>query len=234
MRIWLAEFIGAFALVFIGVGAIASSLPPVGVALAFGLVVAVMVSAVGPISAAHFNPAVTVGFLVLRRITLWQVLLYWSAQIAGALAAMLLLRAWYGAERLTLVAYGATRLAPDLSPWAGVGIEAVLTFLLMFVIAAIVIQKHALDGVYIGLTVTVGALAGGALTGASMNPACSFAPALLSGIWSDHWVYWLGPTLGASLAAMAAQALWPTNDDPLARLSAPHDARVRKHPLEHD
>ena len=157
----------------------------------------------------------TVGFLVLRRITVAQLFLYWSAEITGAVVAMLALRSWYGVERLSAVSFGATVLAPDLSPWVGVGIEAVLTFFLMFVIATIVIQKHALDGIYIGLTVALGSLAGGALTGASMNPARTLGPALVGDVWVTHWVYWLGPILGASVAALTAQYLWQADEGPL-------------------
>ena len=180
-RIWLAEFIGTFALLFVGVGAIASGASSLAVAFAFGLTVAVMIAAVGAISFAHFNPAVTVGFFVLRRITLKELLLYWSAELSGATAAMFALQTFYGAQRLEPVAYGATLLAPGVSLVQGAAIEVILTFFLMFVIATCVIQKQALAGVYIGFTVTVGAIAGGALTGASMNPARSFAPALFVG-----------------------------------------------------
>ncbi len=232
MRIWLAEFIGTFALVFVGIGTIASGISPVGVALAFGFVVAVMISAVGPISAAHFNPAVTVGFFVMRRITLPQLFLYWSAELSGAVIAMLTLNAWYGEERLSSVRFGTTQLAPTVTPWIGIGVEAVLTFFLMFVIATIVIQKHALDGLYIGLTVALGALAGGALTGASMNPARSFGPALIGNVWTLHWVYWLGPLLGAVAASLTAQYLWQADDDPFKQGEPERSAQARKHILE--
>lgn len=215
MKIWLAEFVGTFTLVFVGVGAVAAGQAPIGIAFAFGAAVAVMVSAVGPISAAHFNPAVTVGFWVMRRVTLPQVILYWSAELAGAVVGMLVLRAWYGAERMARVAFGTAQLAPGVSVGAGVAIEAVLTFILMFVIATVVIQKHALDGLYIGLSVAAGALAGGALTGAAMNPARALGPALVGGVWSYHWVYWLGPLLGSVSAALLALYLWPTREDPL-------------------
>ena len=219
MRVWLAEFIGTFALVFVGVGAIAAGVSPVGVALAFGFVVATMIAALGPVSAAHFNPAVTVGFFVLRRVMAAAVPLYWSAQLGGATVAMLALRVAYGAERLASVGFGATRLAPELNLWVGVGLEAVLTFFLMFVIASLVLQKHVLDGLYIGLTVSACVFAGGVLTGASLNPARSFGPALVGGIWQAHWVYWLGPLVGAVVGAVAAQYLWPAQGDPFAKTS---------------
>lgn len=208
MKIWLAEFIGTFALVFAGIGALASGHEGLAVAFAFGFTVAVMIAAVGGISFAHFNPAVTVGFFVLGRITFLQLLLYWSAELLGATAAIFFLQFFYGAERLTTIDYGVTQLAPDLSPFVGVGIEAVLTFFLFFVIATCVIQQHPQPGLYIGFTVTLCAITGGAITGASMNPARSFAPALAANLWLHHWVYWLGPILGAVMAAFAARFLW--------------------------
>jgi aquaporin TIP len=208
MKIWLAEFIGTFALVFVGIGALASGAEGLAVAFAFGLTVAVMIAAVGAISFAHFNPAVTVGFFMLGRITFPQLLVYWSAELLGATVAMFLLRFFYGVDRLETVHYGVTQLAPDISPLVGAGLEAVLTSFLFFVIAACVIQKHPQPGLYIGFTVTLCALAGGAMTGASMNPARSFAPALFGNFWLHHWVYWLGPLLGAILAALAAKFLW--------------------------
>jgi aquaporin TIP len=208
MKIWLAEFIGMFALVFAGIGSIAAGNQGIAVALSFGLSVAVMISAVGGISFAHFNPAVTVGFFVLGRINLVQLLLYWSAEFLGAVAGVFALQLLYGTERLMAVSYGATQLAPYVSLIAGVGIEAILTFFLFFVIATCVLQKQPQAGLYIGFTVTLCALSGGALTGASMNPARSFAPALFGNIWQDHWVYWFGPVLGAVVAAYAARFLW--------------------------
>ena len=207
-RIWLAEFIGTFALVFAGIAAIASGASGLAVAFAFGLTVAVMIAAVGALSFAHFNPAVTVGFFVLRRITFRELLLYWSAELAGAITAVLALRTFYGAERLEPVTYGATLLAPGVSILQGVAVEIILTFFLMFVIATCVIQKQAQAGLYIGFTVTLGAIAGGALTGASMNPARSLAPALFAGAWAHHWLYWLAPILGAVVAALVAAYLW--------------------------
>ncbi len=213
MKIWLAEFIGTFAIVFTGIASIAAGNDGLAVALTFGLTVAVMISAVGTISFAHFNPAVTVGFFVLGRINFVQLLLYWSAEFLGAVVAIFLLQSFYGAERLVSVNYGVTQLAPDISPLMGLGIEAILTFFLYFVIATCVMQKQAQAGLYIGFTITLCALAGGAITGASMNPARSFAPALFSGSWQHHWVYWLGPILGAGLAALVARFIYQEKFD---------------------
>ena len=207
-KIWLAEFIGTFALLFVGVGAVASGASSLAIAFAFGLTVMVMISAVGGLSFAHFNPAVTVGFFVLRRINLRELLLYWSAEFLGAIAGVLALRFFYGAEKLEPVNYGATLLAADTSIMQGFFIEIILTFFLYFVIATCVMQKQPQAGIYIGFTVTLCAIAGGVLTGASMNPARSFAPALFSGAWQDHWIYWIAPIIGAVIAAIAASYLW--------------------------
>lgn len=215
-RIWLAEFIGTFTLVFAGIAALASGASSLAVAVAFGLAVTVMISAVGALSFAHFNPAVTVGFWVMRRITFRELLLYWSAELSGALFALLCLRGFIGSARLEPVGYGATSLAPGVATLQGIGIETVLSFFLMFVIATCVLQKQAQAGLYIGFTVTLCALTGGAFTGASMNPARSFAPALFSGTWTLHWLYWLAPITGAVLAALTASYLWqpkPELDD---------------------
>lgn len=101
-----------------------------------------------------------------------------------------------------------TRLAPEVTPLMGVGIEATLTFFLFFVIASCVLQQNAQAGLYIGFTVVVCALVGGAVTGASMNPARSLAPALVANHWDEHWVYWMGPLLGSAVAAIAAKFIW--------------------------
>ncbi|MEM7738527.1 MAG: aquaporin [Deinococcota bacterium] len=208
LRIWLAECIGTFALVFVGVASIASGRSELAIALSFGLTVAVMIAAVGGISFAHFNPAVSVGFFVLGRVSWQTLLLYWSAELAGAIVALSCLQLFSGANHLAAVTYGVTQLSPELQVLQGFGIEVVLTFFLMFVIATCVLQQQPQAGVYIGATVTLCALAGGGLTGASMNPARSFAPALFANTWQHHWLYWLAPCLGAALAALTARYLW--------------------------
>ncbi len=208
LKVWLAEFIGTFALLFVGVAAIASGANDLTVAFAFGLTVMVMISAVGALSFAHFNPAVSVGFFVLKRINFRELLLYWSAEFLGAITGVLALRLFYGTEKLEPVNYGATLLATDTSILQGFFIEIILTFFLYFVIATCVMQKQPQAGIYIGMTVTLCAIAGGALTGASINPARSFAPALFAGTWTNHWLYWIAPIIGAIIAAYAANYLW--------------------------
>jgi MIP family channel proteins len=199
VRAHVAEFIGTFALVFAGCGAIAAGkLPDTGVAITFGLVIAVMIYALGHISGAHFNPAVSIGFAIGRHFPWTRVITYAIAQIAGAFAGALTLRAILGPG----VPLGETRPAgTDLQSFA---MEAVLTFFLMLVITAVATDSRAVGeaaAVAIGGAVALGALVGGPVSGASMNPARSLGPALVSGDLSHIWVYLAGPLLGSIVAA---------------------------------
>jgi aquaporin NIP len=205
-----AEFIGTFCLVFCGCGAIMVaerfpvSLPGPAIALAFGLAVGVMIYALGHVSGAHFNPAVTLGFASVGRcpwnIARW----YWLAQFSAALAAIALLD-------LALpggAGFGAT--LPKAGLLASLAWEAVLTFFLMFVILAVATDPRVpadFAGLAIGATVTLDALVGGPVSGASMNPARSLAPALWQGTASSLWIYFLGPAAGAVAAAQAYEVL---------------------------
>ena len=200
MRAYLAEFIGTFALVFFGCGAIANGLPPTAVALAFGLVVAVMVYAFGHISGAHFNPAVSIGFAVGRHLPWPRVASYAGAQIVGAIAGALLLRATLGSA----ADLGVTR--PSGSDLQAFVWEVILTFFLMLVITAVATDIRAVGqaaALAIGGAVALGALVGGPISGASMNPARSLGPAIVSGDVTGIWIYVLAPTFGAILAAVA-------------------------------
>ena len=203
LRKYTSEFIGTFALVFAGCGAVGvESLNPgtlghLGVSAVFGLIVMVMIYAVGNISGAHFNPAVSLGFFWARRIPFSEVPPYIIAQLTGSAAASLLLR--------FLLPTGASPgiTFPAAGVWQSLALEAVYTFLLMFVILNVStghMEKGIMAGVAVGGTVALLALIGGPLTGASMNPARSLGPTLVSGKWDMHWVYWAGPVLG-SLAA---------------------------------
>ncbi len=212
MRAYVAEFIGTFALVFAGVGAIAADYATdgavglVGIAFAHGLAIALMIAALGAVSGAHFNPAVTFGLWSIDKIDLGTAVGYWAAQLLGGLVAAGLLGALYGADLLGAVAYGAPALAEGVSLGAGIAIEAVLTFFLVFVIATVAVyQKSALAPFAIGLAIVMDIFAGGPLTGAAMNPARAFGPALLSGAWAGHLAYWVGPLVGGVLAALAAR-----------------------------
>lgn len=200
MRAHVAEFIGTFALVFAGCGAIAvGKLPDTGIALAFGLVIAVMIYALGHISGAHFNPAVSLGFAIGRHFPWSRVATYAIAQIAGATAGALALRFILGADRPLGVTTPANADAQALA------MEAVLTFFLMLVITAVATDTRAVGeaaALAIGGTVALDALVGGPISGASMNPARSLGPAIVSGDLSHLWVYLVGPILGAAVAAV--------------------------------
>jgi MIP family channel proteins len=204
----LAEYIGTFALVFAGTGAIVidaetgGGVGHIGIGLTFGLVIMVMIYAVGHISGAHFNPAVTLGFAVGRHFSWALVPRYWAAQLLGAVTASLLLRAMFG-DTANL---GAT--LPYGSAQQSFVLEAVLTFLLKFVITSVATDVRAVGqaaAIAIGGTIGLEALFAGPISGASMNPARSLAPALVSWTWTDQWLYVLGPALGAIAGVIAYQ-----------------------------
>lgn len=202
-RTMIAEAIGTFTLVFIGVGAIANDAGLLGVAFAHGLAIAVMVAATAAISGGHLNPAVTIGFLATGRISIVGAISYIVAQLAGAtVAAGLLLLTLR--DQMLPIALGTPTPGPELGAVQVLVIEGVLTFLLMFVIfgTAAVRAEPAVGGLFIGLTVTLDILMGGPLTGAAMNPARHFGPALLAGpsYLAQSWLYWLAP-VGGSVAA---------------------------------
>jgi aquaporin NIP len=204
-----AEALGTFALVTGGCGAIVvdhgtGALGHGGVAASFGLVIMVMIAALGHLSGAHFNPAVTLAFAVTRHFPWRDVPSYIAGQLVGAVGGALTLRAFFGLD----AALGAT--APVGSPLRALGIEALLTAVLMFVIVSVATDTRAvgeLAAVAIGGTVALDALWGGPVTGASMNPARSLGPALVAGFWPSHWIYWVGPVSGALLGAILYQVL---------------------------
>lgn len=206
IRPLVAEAIGTFSLVFAGTGAIVidaetgGGVSHVGVGLTFGLIVMVMIYAVGHISGAHFNPAVTLGFAVGRHFPWANVPRYWAAQLLGAGAASLLLRGMFG----DLAGLGAT--LPRGSERQSLLLEAVLTAILMFVITAVATDTRAIGqtaAIAIGGTVGLEALFAGPISGASMNPARSLAPALVSWTWEAQWLYVAGPMLGAIVGVLA-------------------------------
>ncbi len=197
----IAEFIGTFTLIFIGVGAIANNPGLLGVALAHGLAIAVMVSATGGISGGHLNPAVTFGLLIGGKVDIKTAVAYWIAQLAGAAAAGFLLLAIFKPE---IVAAGTPDLGSGVSVTTGILVEAVLTFFLVFVVYGSAVDARApkIGGLAIGLTVALDILFGGPISGAAMNPARTFGPALASGHWNNHLVYWIGPMLGGAIAGL--------------------------------
>ena len=204
-----AEFVGTFTLVFAGVLAIAVGAGLVGAALAHGLAIAVMVSAVGHISGGHFNPAVTVALLVTRRIEPRLAALYVGAQLAAAVLAALLARAVANKQAVTT----GTPTANDLyGTGSALLAEIILTFFLVWVVFATAVDPRgtfkSIAGLAIGLTVTLDILAGGPISGAAMNPARAFGPELVGGQWDDAWIYYVGPLLGAAAAALAYEHLY--------------------------
>lgn len=208
-RTLVAEAIGAFTLIFAGTGAVMvaagkTNIGLVEIALAHGIAIAVMVSALGAVSGGHFNPAVSVAMWVTRRIGTVSALGYIVAQLAGAVLASLALRALFPEGLRDEAQMGAAALGPGIDFAQGVGIEALLTFFLVIVIFGTAVDARApkLGGIAIGLTIAMDILAGGPLTGAAMNPARAFGPAVVAGAWEDHAVYWVGPIIGAVAAGL--------------------------------
>ncbi|CAK9166087.1 unnamed protein product [Ilex paraguariensis] len=206
----IVEFICTFLFVFPGVGAAMAADKLTGsalsglffVAMAHALVVAVMVSAGFRISGGHINPAVTLSLCVGGHITVFRSILYWVDQCLASVAACALLN--YLTGGLTTPVH---TLASGIGSLQGVIMEVVLTFSLLFTVYATIVdpKKGSLDGLgplLVGLVVGANIMAGGAFSGASMNPARSFGPALVSGDWTDHWVYWVGPLIGGALAGL--------------------------------
>jgi aquaporin NIP len=230
-----AEGLAAFALVFAGCGAVVTNathhnaLGSVGVSLVFGLVIMVMIYATGHLSGAHINPAVTVAFTLTRHFPGRDAVAYIGAQLLGAAAgAFLLLAAWSSKPE----ALGAT--VPSVSTGTALLYEIVLTAFLMFVIIAVATDTRAVGAaaaIAIGGTVGLDALFGGPITGASMNPARSFGPALASGTWTDFWIYVVGPVVGAAIGALAYQSIRTPATPPggaVAEASARDDGRARE------
>jgi aquaporin Z len=213
MRLYLrplvAEFVGTFFLVFAGVAAIVTntyrdgSVGLLGIAAAHGLALAVAVSATMNLSGGHLNPAVTIGLWSVGRIQLRAAGLYVLAQLLGALVAALAVKAFFPSMAASVAALGTPKLATDVTLFEGILIEAILTFMLGFAVMGTAVDPSSprIGGFGIGLTVTFGILAGGVMTGAAMNPARAFGPALASNTWIGHVAYWVGPILGA-VAAM--------------------------------
>lgn len=205
----LAEAIGAFALVFAGAGAVTlaagnANIGLVEIALAHGLAIALMMSALGHVSGGHFNPAVTAGFWVTRRLGSVEALGYVIAQLVGGIVAALLLVLLFPEGLREAARLGTPLLGPGIEFGTGVGIEIVLTFFLVIVFFGTTVDSRGprVGGFAVGLTITMGMLAGGTLTGAVVNPARALGPALVQGEWTSHLVWWIGPLIGGVLAAL--------------------------------
>jgi aquaporin Z len=208
LRRGVAEFVGAFALTFVGAGSIAvAGGDLLAVAAAHGLILAIMVSAVGHISGGHFNPAVTFGFLITGRMTGSLAVVYWVCQLSGALFAALLLAGIVPGELV-----GAPALGGGIGVAAGFLLEAIMTFFLVWVVFATAADPRgaftSIAGFAIGLTIAADILVGGPLTGAAMNPSRAFGPQLVGGDWADGWIWYLGPLLGGAAAALLYEKLY--------------------------
>ncbi len=204
VQVVTAEFLGTFLLVFAGTGAIVidsvshGGVTAVGVGLSFGLAVMAAIVVFGVVSGAHINPAVTVSFCARGFLSIPKGAAYIGAQLAGAVAASAVLRALFDKQ----ANLGAS--LPSDGAWQALVLETLLTFFLVMVVLSVARRDRiepTLAAVAVGAYVGLAAIFAGPIAGASMNPARSFGPALLSGAWTDHWVYWVGPIIGALVAA---------------------------------
>nr|ACR38894.1 aquaporin-like protein [Apopellia endiviifolia (species B)]ACR38903.1 aquaporin-like protein [Apopellia endiviifolia (species B)] len=216
----LAEFIAVFLFVFIGLGSVSAyfKISPtedvtpaglVGIAVAHGLGIAITVAATANLSGGHVNPAVTFGLILGGHITVLRGFLYWIGQLLGAVAASLVLK-WLIVTGEPIAVHG---LGAGVSVWGGLVLEIVLTFALVFVVYATAVDpKKGSIGVIaplvIGFTVLAGHFIGVPYTGASMNPARSFGPALVNLNFVNHWIYWVGPFIGAAIATLVYDGLF--------------------------
>jgi aquaporin TIP len=214
----VAEFIGTFTLIFIGCGSIVVAVgihdtSLIGVAIANGLAIGVMVCALGYHSGAYFNPAVTFGMLLTGRITGKLAGCYWVAQLAGASLAALLVqvllpRAATGAP----VNLGVPALRNGVDAFSGACLEAIFTFFLVWVVFGTAVDQRSsfkgVAGLAIGFTIAIDVLFGGPLTGAAMNPARAFGPQLVGNDWANAWVWYVGPLVGGGIAALVYHFLY--------------------------
>jgi len=216
----VAEFLGTFALVFFGAGAVCTERflqgngsGPLGAALASGLAIAVMSVAFGHISGAHFNPAVTIGFWITKRMSTVEVLGYWIAQMLGGIVAAFCLKAIVPREDAWQPVLGGTPdLVRDFTRLPAMGLEALITFFLVLVYFATTsednIDSRSLSSFAVGLVYTIGILVAAPFTGAALNPARAFGSALASTHWSNQGVYWVGPLAGGFLAGLIYDSMY--------------------------
>ncbi len=205
----VAEFVGTFALVFIGGATIlngyvaSAAVPLIDIAIAHGVIMAVLVTATMRVSG-HLNPAVTIGMAVAGRLRPSAALVYVVAQCAGAVVAALVLRALFPAATGAAGRLGGQWVASNVSTMHAIALEAIATFFLVFAFFGTAVDPKGpkVGGFAIGLTIVADVLAIGPSTGASMNPARSFGPALVSGVFEGHFIYWIGPILGGIVAAL--------------------------------
>jgi MIP family channel proteins len=216
----VAEFLGTFALIFFGAGAVCvdfhlratGGLGLLAIALAHGLAIAIMVSALGHVSGGHYNPAITIGFWVTKRLSTLDSLAYWGAQLLGATAAAFLLKLVIPDEIANNVFLGTPELMRDFPRWSGMALEGVTTFFLVLVVFATAVDERgtfrSIAGFGIGLTITLGILVAGPFTGGALNPARAFGPAVASGHWVNWGIYWVGPLGGGFLAGLLYDSIF--------------------------
>lgn len=210
-----AEFLGTFAIVFFGCGAIRLGLDPMAVSVVFGLTVAAMIYALGHLCGAHFNPAVTLAFSMTKRFPLRQLGAYWAAQCSGAFLAVGLL------SQISPDKTGFGAVVSHVHSWQTFSWEAILTFFLMLVIIAVATDSRAegtMAGAAIGGFVIIGSLVGGPVTGAAMNPARYLAPAFAEGKWEGGWIYLGGAFTGATLAALLYEKIRQSDRGPAGKI----------------
>jgi aquaporin Z len=203
----IVEFVGTFTLIFVGAGSIIATGGQnlVAIALAHGLAIGLMVAAAGHISGGVYNPALTVGLVAARRITVNRGIYYVVSQLIGALVAALLLKVIFTPAAAGAVNLGTPGLGSGVTTGPALIAEVLMTFFLMYTVFGVAVDlrgARAIAGLAIGLTITMDIFVGGGLTGAAMNPARWFGPAVVQGAYSDWWIYWVGPIVGAVLAAL--------------------------------
>ena len=217
---YMAEFVGTFALVFIAAGSVCADfylrqaggqgLGLLGISIAFGIVVIAVIYATSYVSGSHVNPAVTVSFWITKRMEPNTAIMYIISQIAGASLAGLALKTLFPDAAKT-VYLGTCMLAPGVSIARGVLMEFIISFLLIFTIYGTLVDKRAsagFAGIAVGLVVLFGAMIGGTISGGAMNPARVFGPAVASGQFTHHFVWWLGPILGGIAAGFVYDKLF--------------------------
>jgi MIP family channel proteins len=213
LRPCLAEFIGTFALVFVGIGAIKTAgHDTLAVALAHGLTIGAFASAVMHISGGQFNPAVTLGLICGGHMRIGDAILYWISQLLGGFIAALICLQLFARDVVVAGTPQLGTLGPQaLTPGQGILVEALLTFFLVFVVYGTAVDERSRSR---GVALDI--LFGGPLTGAAMNPARVFGPALAAGFWKDHFVYWIGPLVGGALGGLVYRVLIERKPEPAA------------------
>jgi MIP family channel proteins len=215
----MAEFVGTFAFVFFGAGAVcvdwyphaSNALGLFGIAAVHGLAFAIMVCALGHISGGHFNPAITIGFWVTKRLNTVDTIAYWAAQLVGGIAAAYVLKAIIPDDTWHAVALGAPIFARDFTRLSGMVLEGLGTFFLVLTVFATGVDQQswfrAVAGFAMGLSITLGMVVAMPFTGGALNPARALGPALASAHWQNQGIYWVGPLAGGFLAGLLYDSL---------------------------